>query len=169
MSANIPVEQEPVEPPAEVSTEKWVGPKSKKQIIGHPAGLFVLFTTEMWERFSYYGMRGLLKLYMVNYLFVSYRQRLQGQSYDATGNPGEVFGWSFIRGLLPDVDPATLTQCVGDKVKALVEGSPPVAADMAKSIAEQTCAMQPVASTIYGWYTGLVYLTPLLGGFMADR
>lgn len=36
-----------------------------KQILGHPAGLFVLFFTEMWERFSYYGMRAILVLYLV--------------------------------------------------------------------------------------------------------
>jgi proton-dependent oligopeptide transporter, POT family len=38
--------------------------------LGHPRGLFVLFLTEMWERFSYYGMRSLLALYMLNHLFV---------------------------------------------------------------------------------------------------
>ena len=38
---------------------------SKIQIFGHPAGLFVLFFTEMWERFSYYGMRAILVLYLV--------------------------------------------------------------------------------------------------------
>src|SRR2546430_9263468 len=38
--------------------------------LGHPKGLFILFLTEMWERFSYYGMRSLLVLYMVNYLFI---------------------------------------------------------------------------------------------------
>lgn len=43
---------------------KW----QDKTILGHPPGLFVLFLTEMWERFSYYGMRALLVLYMVNYL-----------------------------------------------------------------------------------------------------
>jgi POT family proton-dependent oligopeptide transporter len=42
----------------------------QKQIMGHPAGLFVLFFAEMWERMSYYGMRALLVLYMVKYLFV---------------------------------------------------------------------------------------------------
>ena len=42
--------------------------RSHKTILGHPAGLFVLFFTEMWERFSYYGMRALLVLYMINYL-----------------------------------------------------------------------------------------------------
>jgi POT family proton-dependent oligopeptide transporter len=36
---------------------------------GHPKGLFILFFTEMWERFSYYGMRSLLVLYMIQYLF----------------------------------------------------------------------------------------------------
>ena len=41
-----------------------------RTILGHPAGLYVLFFTEMWERFSYYGMRSLLVLYMVDHLFV---------------------------------------------------------------------------------------------------
>ena len=35
-----------------------------RTILGHPAGLYVLFFTEMWERFSYYGMRALLILFM---------------------------------------------------------------------------------------------------------
>jgi len=43
---------------------------SEGTFLGHPKGLFVLFLTEMWERFSYYGMRSLLTLYMVNYLFI---------------------------------------------------------------------------------------------------
>jgi len=42
--------------------------RTQKTILGHPAGLFVLFFAEMWERFSYYGMRALLVLYMVDYL-----------------------------------------------------------------------------------------------------
>ncbi len=66
---------------------------------GHPKGLFVLFATEFWERFSYYGMRAIFILFMTKYLFF------------AKGN----------------------------------------------------------ASTIYGTYTGLVYLTPLIGGYVADR
>lgn len=37
----------------------------KREVLGHPAGLFVLFFTEMWERFSYYGMRALLILFLV--------------------------------------------------------------------------------------------------------
>jgi POT family proton-dependent oligopeptide transporter len=37
----------------------------QKQLFGHPIGLYVLFLTEMWERFSYYGMRAILVLYLV--------------------------------------------------------------------------------------------------------
>jgi POT family proton-dependent oligopeptide transporter len=45
-------------------------PAREGQLFGHPKGLYVLFFTEMWERFSYYGMRSLLVLYMVNHLFL---------------------------------------------------------------------------------------------------
>jgi len=38
----------------------------QKELFGHPIGLFVLFFTEMWERFSYYGMRAILVLYLVS-------------------------------------------------------------------------------------------------------
>ena len=38
---------------------------AQKELLGHPVGLFTCFFTEMWERFSYYGMRALLILYMV--------------------------------------------------------------------------------------------------------
>ena len=37
-----------------------------KTLFGHPIGLFVLFFTELWERFSYYGMRAILVLYLVS-------------------------------------------------------------------------------------------------------
>jgi POT family proton-dependent oligopeptide transporter len=66
---------------------------------GHPLGLYFLFGTEMWERFSYYGMRAILVLYLVNAL---------------TWKTAEAAG-------------------------------------------------------LYGTYTSLVYLTPLVGGFLADR
>ncbi|MBT8228622.1 MAG: peptide MFS transporter [Bacteroidia bacterium] len=39
--------------------------KNQPQMFGHPVGLFILFLTEMWERFSYYGMRAILVLYLV--------------------------------------------------------------------------------------------------------
>ena len=37
------------------------------QLFGHPKGLFILFLTEMWERFSFYGMKALLIYYLVKY------------------------------------------------------------------------------------------------------
>jgi POT family proton-dependent oligopeptide transporter len=41
----------------------------KSKVLGHPSGLFVLFFTEMWERFSYYGMRALLVMFLTASLF----------------------------------------------------------------------------------------------------
>jgi POT family proton-dependent oligopeptide transporter len=70
-----------------------------RSLFGHPKGLGLLFVTEMWERFSYYGMRALLVLYLVN-----------------------AQHWSAER-----------------------------------------------AATLYGNYTMLVFLTPLVGGYLADR
>src|SRR3546814_17347515 len=67
-------------------------------ILGHPKGLFVLFFTEMWERFSYYGMRELLIFYLTQH-------------------------WLF---------------------------------------------SDQGASIIYGAYTALVYITPVIGGYLAD-
>jgi proton-dependent oligopeptide transporter, POT family len=98
--------------------------RAPAQWFGHPKGLSVLFATEMWERFSYYGMRALLVLYMVNYL------------------------------LKPEREEAVLG--LGALKRALEAVSGPLAA-------------QPFASQIYGLYTGLVYLTPILGGYLADR
>ena len=66
---------------------------------GHPRGLYLLFSTEMWERFSYYGMRAIFTLFLIGAL-----------SYD-----------------------------------------------------------KEAASEMYGNYTGLVYLTPLIGGYIADN
>jgi proton-dependent oligopeptide transporter, POT family len=145
-----------------------------RQLLGHPIGLFVLFFTEMWERFSYYGMRGLLKLYMVNFLFITIRQTYQGKGYTGVGNPDDVLGWSTVRQLLPTVDTAKLATCIADKTATLVKGDAikgiaPLAQDVAHSIASQTCAVSPNASVLYGWYTGLVYLTPVIGGLIADK
>ncbi len=73
-------------------------------VLGHPAGLFILFFTEMWERFSYYGMRALLVLFLTSAIMAE--------------------GWGWPR--------------------------------------EQALAL-------YGTYTSLVYLTPILGGYIADK
>ena len=73
--------------------------RPKEEVMGHPKGLYILFFAEMWERFSYYGMRALLVLYLVKH-------------------------WLYSDG---------------------------------------------GASLIYGAYTSLVYITPVLGGWLADR
>ena len=73
--------------------------RPQEEVIGHPKGLFLLFMAEMWERFSYYGMRALLIFYLVQH-------------------------WLFT---------------------------------------------DSEASIIYGAYTALVYITPVVGGYLADR
>jgi POT family proton-dependent oligopeptide transporter len=93
-------------------------------LLGHPKGLAVLFGTEMWERFSYYGMRAILVFYMVKYLLLP-------------GHVETVAGYQTAKSILEWMYGAQETQ--------------------------------PLASNIYGWYTGLVYLTPLFGGILADR
>ncbi|MBU79479.1 MAG: MFS transporter [Flavobacteriales bacterium] len=80
------------------------GELNQKTIIGHPSGLYVLFFTEMWERFSYYGMRAILVLFLVS-------------SFQDGG-----WGW--------------------ERSEAL---------------------------GLYGIYTGLVYITPIFGGILADK
>lgn len=160
--------------PKNAAEPAFDGPATKRTLFGHPIGLFVLFFTEMWERFSYYGMRGLLKLYMVNYLFITIRQVYQGKGYQGAGNPENVLGWSVVKKLLPAVDPASLTKCISEKSAALVAGDAvkgilPLAQDVATDVATQTCSVSPNASVLYGYYTGFVYLTPVIGGLIADK
>jgi proton-dependent oligopeptide transporter, POT family len=99
-------------------------PGARGDLLGHPRGLTFLFATEMWERFSYYGMRALLVLYMVKYLLDPQRS-------------GGVVGLGYFKSAL--------------------------------EIVFGPLALQPLASQIYGSYTGLVYLTPIFGGLLADR
>ncbi len=80
------------------------GELNQKTILGHPSGLYVLFFTEMWERFSYYGMRAILVLFLVS-------------SFQDGG-----WGWK-----------------------------------------------RSEALGLYGIYTGLVYITPIFGGILADK
>ena len=77
---------------------------NQRTILGHPSGLFTLFFTEMWERFSYYGMRAILVLFLISSL------------------DNEGWGW--------------------ERKEALL---------------------------LYAWYTGLVYITPIFGGLLADK
>ena len=90
---------------------------------GHPKGLAYLAFTEMWERFSYYGMTSLLALYMTKQLLLA-------------GHAEHVAGLASLRHLFEARGPMS---------------------DVA------------FASLIYGWYGGLVYFTPVLGGLIADR
>ena len=46
-----------------------------QQMFGHPKGLFYLFFAELWERFSFYGMRALLTLYMIDHIFEAIVER----------------------------------------------------------------------------------------------
>jgi len=130
----------------------------------HPPGLVILFFAEMWERFSYYGMRGLLKLYVANYLFVSWRQIKQGQPF-AQGGAIDVWGGGFFRSLLSTPSDVELKECLAGAVKNYPMLDPVAALDAAR----QACIAQEHASILYGWYTGLVYLTPFFGGMLADR
>ena len=90
---------------------------------GHPKGLAYLSFTEMWERFSFYGMSALLTLYMVKQLLLP-------------GHTEHVLGLGALRNLFEFRGPMS-------------------------NLA--------FASLIYGWYAGLVYFTPILGGWIADR
>jgi POT family proton-dependent oligopeptide transporter len=70
----------------------------EKDLWGHPRGLFVLFLTEMWERFSYYGMRALLVYYMIKHLTFS-----QGQASHIYGlYTGFVYLTPLFGGILAD-------------------------------------------------------------------
>jgi POT family proton-dependent oligopeptide transporter len=86
--------------------ESTLKPAHKKELWGHPVGLYVLFFTEMWERFSYYGMRALFTLFLV--------------AETTSSNAG--FGWT-----------------------------------------------NGEALALYGWYTMLVYVSSIPGGWIADR
>ena len=69
-----------------------------REFLGHPAGLFVLFFVEMWERFSFYGMRALLVFYMVKELMYA-----DAEAYAIYGAYGSlVYATPIIGGLLAD-------------------------------------------------------------------
>lgn len=78
--------------------------------LGHPKGLFVLFLTEMWERFSYYGMRSLLVLYMVNHLFI---QPDVGQ---------RVLGFTALKGMLEGAFGPLGNQALSSQIYGLYTG-----------------------------------------------
>jgi POT family proton-dependent oligopeptide transporter len=71
---------------------------NRKKMFGHPAGLFVLFSAELWERFSFYGMRALLILYMTKELM--FGDKMSYGIYGAYGSL--VYATPIIGGLLAD-------------------------------------------------------------------
>ncbi|MFH1746890.1 MAG: peptide MFS transporter [Planctomycetota bacterium] len=73
-------------------------PKRSGEIFGHPTCLFTLFFAEMWERFSFYGMKALLILYMVNYLF----WKQEGASHVMAWYAGLVYATPVIGGIIAD-------------------------------------------------------------------
>src|SRR6202051_1147945 len=111
-------------PVADSASSIAIARAAPAEIFGHPRGLTFLFSTEMWERFSYYGMRSLLVLYMTKYLL------LPEHSGDGRGL------WT---------------------VKSALEGI------------FGPLDVQPLSSQIWGFYTALVYFTPIFGGLLADR
>jgi len=79
--------------------------KHQEEIFGHPKGLFYLFFAELWERFSYYGMRALLTLYMVNEFFSwmtdeAYREEVSFGIFAAYGSL--VYATPVIGGMIAD-------------------------------------------------------------------
>ena len=73
--------------------------ENQPEVFGHPPGLFVLFFAEMWERFSYYGMRALLVLYIIK----GFLNRSDADAYAIYGAyAGLVYATPFIGGMLAD-------------------------------------------------------------------
>ncbi len=98
--------------------------RNDRAFFGHPAGLGWLSFSELWERFSYYGMTALLVLYMTHSLLTPEHMR-------------HVIGFAPFESFI-----------------AAIYGP---------------AAGQALASHIYGFYTAFVYLTPIGGGYLADR
>src|SRR6516225_10072432 len=108
----------------QVGREAATIPPVGRDFLGHPRGLAVLFASEAWERFSYFGNAALVVLYMTKYLF----------------------------------DPGRFDAVLGlDAVRAALE------------FLFGRLEPQPLASQLFGFYTGLAYFTPILGGLVADR
>src|SRR5688572_2371630 len=73
--------------------------EEQKNLFGHPVGLYTLFFAEMWERFSYYGMRALLVLYMIK----GFLKMNDGAAYGVYGAyTALVYATPFIGGMLAD-------------------------------------------------------------------
>ncbi|WP_445765693.1 peptide MFS transporter [Rheinheimera sp.] len=81
-----------------VSSSAAAAPANQPQFLGHPVGLYVCFLTEMWERFSFYGMKYLLLLYLTKYHLFS-----DAGGLDVLGSyAGLVYAMPVIGGMLAD-------------------------------------------------------------------
>lgn len=106
-----------------------VSPENQPQLFGHPIGLFVLFLTEMWERFSFYGMRGLLRAYIVYYLFSTAGHVLYPGAdavvlTEIPVNLHNVYGFDFIYWLYGDKDIKDFASHIYALYTALVYATP---------------------------------------------
>ncbi len=78
-------------------------PGRSGELFGHPKGLFVLFSTELWERFSFYAMRGILTLYMAQVVLAGWGAAAGGQADQTYGAYlGFVYAATFVGGMLAD-------------------------------------------------------------------
>lgn len=79
------------------------GTVNRDTLLGHPKGLFVLFFTELWERFSFYSMRGILTLYTAGVVLAALGSEAGGQADAIYGAYlGFVYSSTFIGGMLAD-------------------------------------------------------------------
>lgn len=91
---------------------------SQRQLFGHPVGLYVLFFTEMWERFSYYGMRALLVLYMTG----SVAAENAGLGWDS-GYALAIYGWYTMLVYVASIPGGILAdKYIGQKKSVMVGG-----------------------------------------------
>ena len=150
-------------------------------ILGHPPGLFLLFFVEMWERFSYYGMRGLLVLYLIAGLYTA-KLPDGAEARFATGSVVEVTTAAGVaKGKVVRVFEDEQAADKGRMLQLSVPAADGTSETRTIALAEITAMTvgaganpgpgwtKKTASTLYGWYTGLAYLFPIFGGIIADK
>ncbi len=157
-------------------------PTASGASLAQPKGLYLLFVVEMWERFSYYGMRALLVLYLIAGSF----QATLGDGSEVTFTTSAAAKVTLADGRVLEGEVSRVYDNAksGEPVRTLLlvtkgeDGGSrnediPLAAIRSATVSGdgnpgQAWTKQD-ANTMYGWYTGLVYLLPILGGLVADR
>ncbi len=145
-----------------------------------PPGLFLLFFVEMWERFSYYGMRALLVLYLIATVHVGFNLTLADGSSMALESSARVrvtlATGAVVEGeiVASDANGMTIKGETKDGDKT-IEQITQVAQGDATSVEVVNHSnggrgwATGEATLLYGWYTGLAYLLPIMGGLIADK